>query len=146
MVSERDVMASVGLSANNPDGLPKFRANSRMIRQIMINLMSNAVKCTPEGGTAKMSTRVAANGGLLIDVADTGIGMSPSDIPKALEKFGQIDGTLDRRYEGTGLGLPLAKAQIELHGGTLKIISKLKSGTTVQVRFPPHRTLAPANV
>ena len=94
----------------------------------------------------KISAQIAANGGLMINVADTGIGMSPSDIPKALEKFGQIDGALDRRYESTGLGLPLAKAQIELHGGTLKIISKLKSGTTVQIRFPPHRSLAPANV
>ena len=94
----------------------------------------------------KISAQIAANGGLMINVADTGIGTSPSDIPKALEKFGQIDSALDRRYESTGLGLPLAKAQIELHGGTLKIISKLKSGTTVQIRFPPHHSLAPANV
>jgi len=94
----------------------------------------------------KISAQIAANGGLMINVADTGIGMGPSDTPKALEKFGQIDSALDRRYESTGLGLPLAKAQIELHGGTLKIISKLKSGTTVQIRFPPHRSLAPANV
>jgi PAS domain S-box-containing protein len=146
MVSERAVVAGVGLSANIPDGLPKIRADSRMIRQIMINLMSNAVKFTPEGGSAKISAKVAPNGGVMIDVVDTGIGMRPSDIPKALEKFGQIDGALDRRYEGTGLGLPLAKAQIELHGGTLKIISQLQFGTTVQVRFPPHRTLAPATV
>ena len=142
MVSERANAAGVELNADISSQLPKVRADSRMVRQILINLMSNAVKFTPSGGRATISARLSANGGMIIDVADTGIGMSASDIPKALEKFGQIDGALDRRYEGTGLGLPLAKAQIELHGGTLKIISKVDSGTTVQVRFPPHRTLA----
>ena len=68
--------------------------------------------------------------------------MSPTDIPKALEKFGQIDGALARRYEGTGLGLPLAKSQMELHGGSLRIISQLNIGTTVRVHFPAERTVA----
>ena len=81
-----------------------------MVRQIMINLMSNAIKFTPSGGSATISARLIASGGMIIDVADTGIGMSLRDIPKALEKFGQIDGALDRRYEGTGLSLPLVKA------------------------------------
>ena len=115
-----------------------------MVRQIMLNLMSNAVKFTPQGGAAKISAWIAESGGVTIDVTDTGIGMSPTDIPKALEKFGQMDGALARRYEGTGLGLPLAKSQMELHGGSLRIISQLNIGTTVRVHFPAERTGAAA--
>ena len=144
IVRDRAKLAGVELSAHIPITLPRLRADSRMVRQIMLNLMSNAVKFTPQGGAAKISAWIAESGGVTIDVTDTGIGMSPTDIPKALEKFGQIDGALARRYEGTGLGLPLAKSQMELHGGSLRIISQLNIGTTVRVHFPAERTVAAA--
>ena len=144
MVGDRANLAGVELSANIPLTLPKLWADSRMVRQIMINLMSNAVIFTPRGGNAKISAWIADSGGVIIDVTDTGIGMSPTDIPKALEKFGQIDGALARRYEGTGLGLPLAKSQMELHGGSLGIISQLNIGTAVRAHFPAARTVEPA--
>jgi signal transduction histidine kinase len=75
-------------------------------------------------------------------VADSGIGMAAEDIPKALERFGQIDSSLGRKYEGTGLGLPLSKRLAELHGGTLVIESTLGVGTRVTINFPAHRIAA----
>jgi signal transduction histidine kinase len=75
-------------------------------------------------------------------IVDTGIGIAPEDIPKALSRFGQIDGDLNRRYDGTGLGLPLAKALVELHGGVLDLQSEVGVGTTVTVRFPVERIVA----
>lgn len=142
LVGERAHLARVKLSADIPDDLPKFVADPRMILQILINLLSNAVKFTPAGGSAKVSTYLDADEGMVVEVTDTGIGMKVGDIPMALSNFGQIDGALNRQYEGTGLGLPLAKAQSELHGGTLSIASEPNAGTTVTVRFPPERTLA----
>ncbi len=145
LVGERAHLARVKLQANIPDDLPKFVADPRMVRQILINLVSNAVKFTPAGGSAKVSAYVDADDAMVIEVTDTGIGMKASDIPVALSNFGQIDGDLNRKFEGTGLGLPLAKAQTELHGGTLIIASQPNVGTTVTVRFPPERTLASAD-
>ena len=77
--------------------------------------------------------------GLVISVSDTGIGMAPEEIPKALEPFGQIDSTISRKYEGTGLGLPLAKHLVELHGGRLTVESALNVGTTVTIVLPSER-------
>jgi len=74
-------------------------------------------------------------------VKDTGVGMSPADIPRALEPFTQLDNRFARRYEGTGLGLPLTRSLVELHGGTLRLESALGEGTTVIVTFPPSRTI-----
>ena len=81
--------------------------------------------------------------GLILDVrfVDTGIGIATDDIPKALSRFGQIDAKLSRNFEGTGLGLPLTKALVELHNGTLDIQSVLGAGTTVTVRFPAKRVV-----
>lgn len=78
---------------------------------------------------------------MTVAVADTGIGIAPEDIPRALERFGQIDDSLGRKYEGTGLGLPLSKALMELHGGTLELESARGVGTTVTVIFPRERLL-----
>jgi signal transduction histidine kinase len=115
-----------------------------MIKQILLNLLSNAVKFTPSGGRITVLARTAAHDVLELAVADTGIGMAPKDIPTALEPFGQVDSTLSRKFQGTGLGLPLVKALAELHGGTLAIDSALGVGTTVTVRFPASRTRRPA--
>ena len=121
--------------------LALIRADDRRIRQVLINLLSNAVKFTPEGGKVRVSS-FRTNVGLAIAVSDTGIGMASEEIPKALEEFGQIDSKISRQYAGTGLGLPLAKHLIELHGGTLTIKSEVNIGTTVTIVLPHERIVA----
>jgi len=132
--------AHVSLSLFVPD-LPFVLADERRIKQVILNLVSNAIKFTPAGGTVSVSARVEGEG-MEIAVEDTGIGMSKNDIPKAFERFTQIDSRLSRKYEGTGLGLPLARHLMELHGGRLTLFSELGTGTTATAWFPPGRILA----
>jgi signal transduction histidine kinase len=110
------------------------------VRQILLNLLSNAVKFTPRGGIVRLIAFVDEQE-LVVQVADTGIGMAKEDIPRALERFGQLDSDLNRKYEGTGLGLPLTKKLAELHGGRLDIESELCVGTKVTVAFPAERLI-----
>jgi len=114
-------------------------ADHRRLKQALLNLLSNAIKFTPAGGDVCLSA-VLEQGCVQIAVSDTGIGIAEDDIPKALERFGQIDSRLSRKYEGTGLGLPLAKELVELHGGTLALESAVGSGTTVTITLPSFRT------
>ena len=104
----------------------------------MINLVSNAVKFAPNG-TVDIVARVEDGGNLRVDVKDTGIGMDAAGIAQALKPFGQVDSGLSRRFEGTGLGLPLAKSLVELHGGALTITSEQGIGTVVSVVLPAWR-------
>ena len=122
-------------------GLPKIDADARRLKQVLINLLANAVKFTPPGGRVAVEADLAPDGGARLIVRDTGIGMRPEDIPRALEPFSQVDNALSRRFEGTGLGLPLSRKLVELHGGNLAIESILDHGTTVTVTLPPSRTL-----
>jgi signal transduction histidine kinase len=117
-----------------------LRVDQRRLRQILLNLLSNAVKFTEDGGAVRIRSWGGSDG-LFIAVVDTGIGMAPGDIPRALERFGQIDSRLSRKYEGTGLGLPLSKHLVELHGGTLSLESALGKGTTITIRLPQERVL-----
>jgi signal transduction histidine kinase len=110
------------------------------LRQIVINLLSNAIKFTPERGRVIVSCS-CEKAGLVIAVRDTGIGMAPSDIPKAMESFGQIESRISRAYEGTGLGLPLSKHLTELHGGTFSVESEVGVGTTVTIFLPSERVV-----
>jgi signal transduction histidine kinase len=128
------------LSASLDSSVAFIRADDRRLRQILINLLSNAVKFTPEGGQVRVLS-FRKEGSLALAVSDTGIGMAPDEIPKALESFGQIDSKISRKYEGTGLGLPLAKSLAEAHGGQLFIESQLGVGTTVTVVLPPGRII-----
>ncbi len=130
--------ADVSLSINVSEPLPLIHSDRVRFRQILLNLMSNAVKFTPAGGHVRVSAAIEA-GRAVIAVEDTGIGMKPEDIPIALEPFRQIDGPFSRRFDGTGLGLPLAKALVELHGGHLDIQSAPAAGTTVRIRLPLER-------
>ncbi|HUN48268.1 MAG TPA: ATP-binding protein, partial [Stellaceae bacterium] len=120
-----------------PD-LPMMRVDLRRVRQVLLNVLGNAVKFTPSGGAIRISA-ARRGGDLVIAVADNGIGIAPDDIPKALERFGQVDNSLARRYEGTGLGLPLSKRLMQLHDGELEIDSVLGQGTTITLVFPLHR-------
>lgn len=124
-----------------PADLPHLVADDRRLRQVLLNVLSNAVKFTPAGGSVEISAARSADGGTAIAVADTGVGMRPEDIPVALEPFRQLDSTFTRHYEGTGLGLPLAQRLIELHGGTLAIESAPGKGTTVTMRLPASRVI-----
>jgi signal transduction histidine kinase len=133
--------ASVTLEYQADAELPMLRVDLRRVRQVLLNVLGNAVKFTPAGGTIRISA-TARGDTLIIAVADNGIGIAPQDIPKAMERFGQVDNSLARRYEGTGLGLPLSKRLMELHGGTLEIESALGVGTTVTLVFPSSRLAA----
>ena len=103
--------------------------------------MSNAVKFTPPGGTVTVSAS-ERNGELVLEVRDTGIGISQADLPKVMERFGQVDAYVSRKHEGTGLGLPLAKQLVEIHDGMFDIRSEPGVGTTVTITFPRERTVA----
>jgi len=114
------------------------------LRQILFNLLSNALKFTPVEGHVLLKIEYASDGGINLVVKDSGVGMSPADIPLAMQPFTQLDNRLARRYEGTGLGLPLTRSLVELHGGSLRLESALSEGTTGTVAFPASRTIASA--
>lgn len=124
-----------------PEALPYLEGDERLIRQIVINFLSNAVKFTPDSGRITVFAGTADDGGLSFGVRDTGVGIAPEDIPKVLEPFGQVATDLKDRHEGTGLGLTLAKKLVESHGGELSIDSTPGSGTVVTATFPPERTV-----
>jgi len=139
LVLARAKTGKVRLTASVPSGFPFFRAEERAIKQVLTNLLTNAIKFTPEGGTVTLSAERAEDDSLVIKVQDTGIGMTPDEIPIALAPFGQIESALSRKNQGTGLGLPLTRALVELHGGTLTIESEVGKGTTVVLSFPKER-------
>jgi signal transduction histidine kinase len=120
--------------------LLRLRGDHRRVKQVLLNLLSNAIKFTPGPGTVTISAG-RQGGRIVITVADTGIGIAADDLHKALEPFGQIDNRLARAYEGTGLGLPLSKQLMALHGGSLRLDSVPGAGTTVTLSFPAERVL-----
>jgi signal transduction histidine kinase len=122
-----------------PPELPLLYADERKTMQMLLNLVTNAIKFSPGGGRIEISCNADATDGFSISVADTGIGIAPDDLGRVVEAFEQVDSSLSRRFEGTGLGLPLVKMMIELHGGTLDLRSGLGVGTTAVITFPPDR-------
>ncbi len=144
LFADRAVRHDLRLQADLASDLPLLAADRLMMRQILNNLLSNAVKFTPEGGT--VTVRVGrTSDSLWLAVQDSGIGMAPEDIPKALTPYMQIDSAQNREHRGTGLGLPLVKALAELHGGSLVIDSAPGIGTTITLFFPAARIVAPAD-
>jgi signal transduction histidine kinase len=117
-------------------------ADERLAKQMLVNLLSNAVKYTPSGGEAMIRLLPGQDGAAVVEVTDTGVGMDQADMQKALEPFGRIDSALVSHMRGTGLGLPLVKALIELHGGRLEIDSEPGRGTTVRLHFPAQKSAA----
>ena len=122
-------------------GLPKLLVDELKLKQIVINLLSNAAKFTPAGGTVALTASLDAGSRLTIVVRDTGIGIAPEDLQKVFTPFTQLNANHSRKVQGTGLGLPLTKALVELHGGRLALESEPGKGTAVTVRFPARRTL-----
>lgn len=138
-VAERARTESVHFEMLPPPDI-ELRADPKALRQMMLNLLTNAVKFTPAGGSVTLRAVIEADGRLAIAVTDSGAGMRRSDIPKAMEAFGQVAGDKTRySHEGTGLGLPITAALVRLHGGTLVIDSRPGVGTTATLRFPQDR-------
>jgi len=138
MMGRRAQLSRIEVIENLPATLPQLRVDERRLRQIVLNLVSNAVKFTEEMGRVTVSGRVEDEG-FVLEVVDTGIGMSEEDLQRVMEPFVQADTRLSRKYEGTGLGLPLTKALVEAHGGRLTLRSKPGNGTTATIVFPADR-------
>jgi two-component system cell cycle sensor histidine kinase PleC len=142
LVRQRATAARVRLTIAAA-ALPPIVADETRLKQILINLLTNAVKFTPEGGDVRLQASRLDDGRLEMSVRDSGIGMRAEDIPRALEPFRQIDNAYNKTKEGTGLGLPLVKKLVDLHRGELKIASEPGAGTTVSVVWPSARVLGP---
>ncbi len=139
LVRGRAELGAVTLKSEVAPGLPMLHADPVRLQQILLNLLSNAIKFTRPGGRVTISAGTSSDGAVRFAVADTGIGMSPSEIAVSLEVFGQVNSAVARRHEGTGLGLPLARLLTELHGGALRVESEKGVGTVVTVMLPASR-------
>jgi signal transduction histidine kinase len=143
LMRDRADTAGIRLVQDLASDLPLLQGDSRRLKQILLNLLSNAVKFTPSGGRVAIRAAAGADGFRLI-IEDTGIGIAKQDLDKAMRPFGQIDSRLARKYQGTGLGLPLARSMAELHGGRLEIDSTPGHGTVATLWLPAHRALSRA--
>ena len=139
LVRSRATEAELALEFAMPPELPALRADQRALKQMLVNLLTNAIKFTPAGGRVRLEAALSGDGALTVEIVDTGIGMSAEQINRALEPFGRIDSAFNRSREGTGLGLPLVKALIEAQGGRLEIDSAPGAGTTTRLVFPKER-------
>jgi signal transduction histidine kinase/HAMP domain-containing protein len=141
IIRPRTLAAGLEFACRVSADLPFVRADERRLKQILLNLLSNAVKFTRTGGRVVVSAAAESTGEIRISVSDTGIGMRPEDVPIALEPFRQLDEGKNRRYAGTGLGLPMAQHLVQLHGGKLSIETGLGAGTTVRFTLPAERAI-----
>ncbi len=142
MFRDRAAEGGVRLSMITSANRPWLLADSRLFSQAMINLISNAVKFTEIDGSVTISVDCRDGQDCRVVIRDTGIGISEENIPRVLEPFVQVEGAFSREHQGTGLGLPLVKKILELHGGSLKIDSRLGEGTTLTASFPAARVIA----
>ena len=135
MIAEQCEAGRIAFALDDADAPVMVYGEKAKLRQVFLNLLSNALKFTDAGGAVRVT--IAAREDIVqISVADTGIGMTPDEIQIALTPFGQVDTRLERKHDGTGLGLPLARSLVELHGGSLKVESEKGAGTKVRVKLP----------
>ena len=139
IVSDKTKQAGQLLDATLANELPDVVADERMVRQMLLNLLSNASKFTHEGGQITISTRRDESGEIFLTVADTGVGIAQADHEKILSPFGQVENALSRKHAGTGLGLSLVKSMIEMHGGRVEIKSEVGEGAAISLVFPASR-------
>ncbi|MFS2013438.1 PAS domain S-box protein [Azospirillum sp. CT11-132] len=139
LLTPRAARAGIALSASVEPAARHMRGDERRIRQILLNLLSNAVKYTPSGGTVSLTAAPAPDGGLLLEVRDNGVGIPEQDLGRVLLAYARVASPENRQTEGAGLGLPLTRRLVELHGGTLTLASRVGQGTTVTIHFPPAR-------
>jgi signal transduction histidine kinase len=142
LVRERAGRHGIELVLQVGDGIGEVVADERKIRQVAVNLLSNAVKFTPDGGRISIAVARAAEG-VEVSVTDTGVGIAPEDQAAVFEEFRQVGADRERKQEGTGLGLPLAKRFVELHGGTLRLSSAPGAGSTFTFTLPRALARAP---
>ena len=142
LVNDRANAGLLKLTVDIEENMPPLRADETRLTEILLNLLSNAIKFTEFGGRIGVSVRRTQDGGAELIVRDNGCGMTQAEIEIALERFGQVDGGLSRRHEGTGLGLPLARKLAELHGGSLRLDSEKGRGTTATLILPPSRVVS----
>ncbi|WP_193370210.1 PAS-domain containing protein [Pelagibius marinus] len=139
LIGPRARESNIALTTDYDEPLSLVTADARRLKQILINLLSNAVKFTHSGGRITVRAWATPGLGAGFQVADTGIGIAEDDLERMLEPFTQVESGLSRKHEGTGLGLPLSRALIEVHGGELKLESTLGEGTTITVALPQAR-------
>jgi two-component system, cell cycle sensor histidine kinase DivJ len=125
----------IDLTMRLPENLPEIVADKRSFKQILLNLISNAVRFTERGGRVTVSAAVETSE-IVLTVEDTGVGISAEDLPKVGRPFFQARGTYDRRHDGTGLGLSIVRGLIDLHGGSMDVVSQVGQGTRFTVRLP----------
>lgn len=142
LIRERAEAGDLDLALELPSDMPSIMCDRRKIKQIVINLLSNAVKFTERGGRVSVGARIDdGSGEAVIEVRDSGVGMAVEDIPRVMEPFTQIASPMTRQHEGTGLGLPLVKKLVELHGGSIDMETAPGEGTTVRIRLPASRVV-----
>ena len=141
LLAERFRTAQLAFAIELPPHVPCVRGDELRLKQILLNLLSNAAKFTPAGGRVVLAVEATPEGAIRLSVSDTGVGMRPEEIPLALQPFRQVDSSLNRRYDGAGLGLPLARTLAELHGGRLAIESAPGEGTKVSITLPARRVV-----
>jgi PAS domain S-box-containing protein len=141
MLRDRFQQAGLNFALELPGGHFALRVDERRLKQALLNLLSNALKFTPQGGTVTLTAIQGPDDGFSFIVRDTGIGIAAKDIDVVLAPFGQVESAFSRRHHGTGLGLPLARALIELHGGRLSLESEVGVGTVVTLWLPPERLI-----
>jgi signal transduction histidine kinase len=141
IVAEQAQASGLEIAVAIPSAFPALRADERVCRQILLNLLANSIKFTPPGGRIAVGAGVETGSALWLSVADTGIGIAEEQLPSVLEPFTQVDGSLARQSEGTGLGLSLVHSFARLHDGDITITSTLGQGTTVVITFPASRIM-----
>ena len=139
MVSDLARAGDIEFEVIADSDLPPIRADRRKLLQILVNLISNGIKFSNAGADVTLKISADPEVGYVFRISDTGIGISAENIPKAMMPFGQVDSDLNRKYEGTGLGLPLTQALAEMHGGTMTLESEPDVGTTVTICLPANR-------
>jgi signal transduction histidine kinase len=139
LTSVRAREGGLNLAVDIPADVPLLRGDERKTMQIVLNLVTNAIKFSEAGGRVEIACRVDEREGLSITVSDTGIGIASDDLGRVLEAFEQVDSSLSRKQQGTGLGLPLVRAMMELHGGRFELSSALGVGTEAKIVFPRDR-------
>lgn len=142
LIRERAEASELDLAVELPPDIPSIVCDRRKVKQVVINLLSNAVKFTERGGRVSVGAWIDdGSGETVIEVRDSGVGMAVEDIPRVMEPFTQIESPMTRQHEGTGLGLPLVKKLVELHGGSIDMETAPGEGTTVRVRLPASRVV-----
>ncbi|MFO0996179.1 MAG: ATP-binding protein [Alphaproteobacteria bacterium] len=144
LIDDRARAGGLTVGTRLDPSLPTLLADETKVRQVLLNILTNAVKFTPPGGSVTVEASVTEDGELAVRITDTGIGIAPEEMQTVLEPFGQVDSSFTRKQQGTGLGIPLTKKLVELHGGRLEIESSKGIGTRVSAYFPAERLIRDA--